>query len=340
MLDPATGVPEPIINRLIDRTQGVPLLIHDLIRGLRREGLVRQQPGGVWVVATEVLDRMADFPLTQWLANRELDELPADLADHARLVSLLSTEFTLEEVEGVLGAMDSDLLDAFPIDARVGTERLEQAGMLVRRGTERLTRTEVMHERWPDDSEVLAGRSITPRWPTIGTALCPMPPVCRGWRGMRRPGRAEEAAVAYLTGRSRGSASYLEPDALGTRPDPADGPGEESRLRAYKGRGHRAIPPGATTMLADPARRRITAAWPRRRQPGGRPSDEAMALDWLMSGADPGTWPSARSYRREGRWSGGSHPSGSRSIAPAVQPESVTLLREAGCGWPEAETWP
>ena len=70
LLEPATNVPEPIIQRLIERTQGVPLYIWELMRGLRRDGLVREQAGGVWSVASEVLDRMSDSPLFEWLARR------------------------------------------------------------------------------------------------------------------------------------------------------------------------------------------------------------------------------------------------------------------------------
>ena len=73
LLEPASQVPQPVLDRLVDRTQGVPLLIHDLIRGLRREGLIRREVGGVWVVASDVIDRLSDSPLTEWLASRELD---------------------------------------------------------------------------------------------------------------------------------------------------------------------------------------------------------------------------------------------------------------------------
>ena len=83
-------MPEPVVARLTDRAQGVPLLLCDLVRGLRREGLVRQQAGGAWYVATEVLDQLPDSPLVEWIAGRELDQLPPDLAAHARLMSLLS----------------------------------------------------------------------------------------------------------------------------------------------------------------------------------------------------------------------------------------------------------
>src|SRR5258705_5602500 len=108
------------------------MLICDLIGVLRREGLVQKRVGDAWFIATEVLDRIPDSPLVEWIAGRELDELPSELAAHARLSSLLSPEFAHEEVEGVLAAMDPDLGDAFPLDAEVATERLHQAHLLVR----------------------------------------------------------------------------------------------------------------------------------------------------------------------------------------------------------------
>jgi tetratricopeptide (TPR) repeat protein len=296
LLEPAAYTPEQVIDRLVDRTEGVPFLIHDLIRGLRREGLVRQQVAGSWVVASEVLDRIPDSPLTQWLASRELDELPAELAAHAHLLSLLPFEFTIEEVEGVVGAMEGDLLDAFPIEARVGTERLKQSGLLVRRRTGRLTfRSEVMREKVASlVSEVHAVRIHQAALDYYRGA--PLPVVIRlgrlAWHAAAT-GKRSEAAVAYstLAEGARERHSYLEAELLYTRTlAQLDETDQSERLRALKGRGVMRYRLGRLDdSRADLAQAREIAM-----RGGDLLSqadvvlDESMALDWLNE------WPRSR----------------------------------------------
>ncbi|MGE5049126.1 MAG: ATP-binding protein, partial [Deltaproteobacteria bacterium] len=133
LLAPAENVPAAAIDRLVQRTQGVPLLLVELVRGLKRDGVVRKRMRGAsWFVATDELDKLPDSPLVEWLAERELSALPRELAAHARLVALLGAEFGPQEVEGVVSELDAEGMAAdFPLDAQVATRRLSGLGLLV-----------------------------------------------------------------------------------------------------------------------------------------------------------------------------------------------------------------
>ncbi|AUX48653.1 protein kinase [Sorangium cellulosum] len=138
LLLPAEDVPEPALAHLCDRAQGVPLLLVELVRGLKREGIVRRHPkGDAWYLATDELDRLPDLPLLDWLALGEIDALPTALQAHARLVALLGPDVTVAEVAGVLHRLDEQgEADDLPLDAAVAVKRLIAAGLLVqdRRG--------------------------------------------------------------------------------------------------------------------------------------------------------------------------------------------------------------
>ena len=295
LLAPATHVPEPLIDRLLERTQGVPLLICELVRGLRREGLVRQAPGGVWYVASEVLDQLSDSPLFDWLASRQLDQLPPELAAHARLVALLAPGFTVDEVQGVLDAMDVDLANGFPLDAQVGLARLVQAGLLQERGAGRFGfRTEVMrdsvartisdaarsrihlaalaHHRSQATIDEPSAESL--RWSRLA------------WHAAAAGARGE-AAAAYQRCAEQAHARhvYLEAElcygqAL-AQLDPGNDPG---RLQAHRGRGIMRYRLGRyDDSLLDLAEAHLLAA--RSNDPITLAQvmlDESTALDWSM----------------------------------------------------------
>ena len=134
LLSPAENVPQSALARLADRTLGVPMLLVELVRGLKRDGLVRKsEKGQGWYLATDELERLPDLPLVQWLSSRETESLPPDLLAHARLASVLGVEFSSEEIEGVVqelersgGGVDTQL------DAGIGVRRLIESGILAR----------------------------------------------------------------------------------------------------------------------------------------------------------------------------------------------------------------
>jgi eukaryotic-like serine/threonine-protein kinase len=134
LLAPAENVPASAVTRLCERTQGIPLLLVELVRGLKRDGLVRRSSKtGGWFLATDELDRLPDLPLVQWLAGREIELLPPDLAAHARLASMLGAEFDASELEGVMQGLERDgIAPETELDASVGLARLTDSGLLVR----------------------------------------------------------------------------------------------------------------------------------------------------------------------------------------------------------------
>ena len=134
LLSPAENVPATALALLAARTEGIPLLLVELVRGLKRDGLVRKSgKGQSWTLATDELDRLPDLPLVQWLASRETESLPPDLMAHARLASVLGAEFSSEEIEGVLQELERHGISAeTQLDAGIGLRRLIESGILSR----------------------------------------------------------------------------------------------------------------------------------------------------------------------------------------------------------------
>jgi tetratricopeptide (TPR) repeat protein len=132
LLSPAENVPASALARLAARTEGIPMLLVELVRGLKRDGLVRRSgKGQSWTLATDELDRLPDLPLVQWLASRETESLPPDLMAHARLASVLGAEFSGDEIEGVLQELERAGAGAeTQLDAGIGIRRLAESGLL------------------------------------------------------------------------------------------------------------------------------------------------------------------------------------------------------------------
>jgi tetratricopeptide (TPR) repeat protein len=134
LLLPADNVPATALALLASRTEGIPLLLVELCRGLKRDGLVRKSgKGQSWTLATDELDRLPDLPLVQWLASRETESLPPDLMAHAKLASVLGAEFSSDEIEGVLQELERGGVAAeTQLDAGIGVRRLVESGILSR----------------------------------------------------------------------------------------------------------------------------------------------------------------------------------------------------------------
>jgi tetratricopeptide (TPR) repeat protein len=289
LLAPAE-VHDSVVARLVQRTRGLPWLACELVRCLRREGLVRQTPAGVWFVAGEVLDQVSDSPQLAWLAGRLLDGLPPELAAHARLLALLAHELSVDEVEGVLAALPAELADLFPLDGRVGIERLQQAGLMAEPRLARFAYVnDVMREAVAATvSPALAARIHPAALGYYRAAALPrLVRLARVAWHASAAGERREAAAAYgeLAEAARERHSYLEAEALYTRslgqlaPDQA-----EARLRSHKGRGiMRYRLARYDDSLADLAEAHQLAL--------GRDDprvvvdvmlDESMALDWVL----------------------------------------------------------
>jgi tetratricopeptide (TPR) repeat protein len=289
LLLPAIGTPEVVLARLIERTRAVPRLLCDLVSGLKREGLLHRQAGGRWSVATEILDRVPESPLGDWLVSRELEAMPGELAAHARLLSLLAEEFSLEEAEGVLAALEGEAADAFPLDARVGIERLARSRLLI----------EPRPERWAFRTGVL--REGVAQTLTGAVALAVHRAALAYYRGAALPegirlgrlawhaaraGVRSEASANYLrlAEAARERHQYLEADLLYTRALEQMEEGDDSRLQAARGRGIMRYRLGRHDgSLADFAQARALAA--ERHDTTTEAEvllDESMAHDWLF----------------------------------------------------------
>jgi eukaryotic-like serine/threonine-protein kinase len=134
LLLPAEHIPEAVLLRLVERTQGVPRLLVELVRGLKRDGFVRRSArGGAYYLATDELNKLPDLPIVQWNAIREIEALPPQLAGHARLASVLGSNFTVAEIEALLSALEREKVpEDMQLDAGVGVRRLLDSGILVR----------------------------------------------------------------------------------------------------------------------------------------------------------------------------------------------------------------
>lgn len=139
LLRPVENVPASAIDRIVERAQAIPLLMVELVRGIKAAGLVRANPaGGGYYLATDEMDRLSELPLIEWLVHRELDGLPEGARAHAQLAAVLGVEVTNDELEGVHKRLDRvGLGDEFPLDARIGSERLVAFGLFVRAGPDR-----------------------------------------------------------------------------------------------------------------------------------------------------------------------------------------------------------
>ncbi|WP_437600043.1 protein kinase [Sorangium sp. So ce590] len=246
LLLPARDVPEPAIERLLERSQRVPLLLVELVHGLKREGILRRHPrGDAWYLATDELDRLPALPALDPLAQAEIAALGPALGAHARLVSLLGAEVSIDEIAGVLRHLDERGEGAaFPLDARVGTERLLRAGVLVgdRKGGLRFRHALVREAVAQDVAESERRRIHQAAYEHHREAN-------HEGREQRRfkiahhaaeAGLADVAEEAYLAmaERARGRHAYVEAELHYSRAlaQPATERGERRRT-AYRGRG-------------------------------------------------------------------------------------------------------
>ena len=129
------------LRSLVERTQGVPRLLVELTRGLKRDGFVRKsERGSGHYLAVDELDKLPDLPIVQWNAIREVEALSPQLAGHARLASVLGNHFTVPELEALQSALEHDPLpDDAQLDAGVGVQRLVEGGLLLRHRAGRLS---------------------------------------------------------------------------------------------------------------------------------------------------------------------------------------------------------
>jgi tetratricopeptide (TPR) repeat protein len=289
LLRPAEDVPARALDRLVERAHGVPLLLVELVRGLKRDGAIRRHAGGAHYLATDELDRVPDMPVVEWLAERELRGLPADLAAHAGLVALVGDELAPGEVRGVLAGLEqAGQGAAFPLDAEAATRRLLALGVLAehrggRVGFRLPLLRDAVARSVPDGLRAAIHEAAWRHYGREGSL--PEPVRLRRLAGhAAHAGHAGEAARAHLA-LARGALArhdFVEADALLTRAlewrhaDPAH------RLEALRGRGNARVRLGRLEdAVADLAAAREAARGRADREAEVECLlDEATARDW------------------------------------------------------------
>ena len=137
LLLPAEHPPAETLRRLHAWAGGNPGCLRELIRSLKRAGVVRRRAGGAHYVATAEIDALPPSPAWQWLAARQLDELPPELSACVRVCAALGVSFRRAELERVLDRVDRAGGAGTPIDAGFGIDALVARGILRRAGGDR-----------------------------------------------------------------------------------------------------------------------------------------------------------------------------------------------------------
>jgi len=240
LLVPLEHVPAAALETLVTGTHGNPFLLSELIRGLKRDGIVRPDPKtGIYFIATDELARLPDLAVTDWLAEREIGGLAPELAAHARLCALLGVDFAEDEVDGVMselernpasGQLDPDLR----LDPHVATRQLVSMGIFKRqrggRAAFRHTLLRAAVEKSVSDKLRTEVHAAAFRFYRGATGLEEAVRLGRVALHAAGAGYRAEAAPVYLglADRARGRHRYVDAESLYSR---ALGQIDESELR-------------------------------------------------------------------------------------------------------------
>jgi len=157
----------------------------------------------------------------QWLATREIEALPSDLAAHARLSALLGSDLSLADLEGVMAFSEAQgETPESPLDAGIGLQRLVAAGIVVRHRNDRFSfrnglLREATYKVVPEERKrrvhALAFRYF--QQDRTSTEAERLPHIAFH---ASRSGQREEAATAYATlaDRAKSRHAYLEAELL------------------------------------------------------------------------------------------------------------------------------
>ncbi|WP_437964380.1 protein kinase [Sorangium sp. So ce260] len=132
LLLPAEYPPAETLRRLADWAGGNPDCLRQIVRSLKYAGIVRRRAGGGSYVATAEVEALPPVPAWQWLAARQLDDLPAELAACARVCSALGMSFDGAELEAVLDGLERAGGAGSMVDAGFGLAALVERRILQR----------------------------------------------------------------------------------------------------------------------------------------------------------------------------------------------------------------
>jgi len=133
LLEPAAYPPAAVLARLAQWSGGNPFSLSEIVRALKRMGVVRRRPGtSSDYIATADFDALPPSPAWQWLATRRIEALPPELGACLRLCSVLGSRFCRDEVEAVQDALERKGLAGTPVDIDIGLRALSDEGLLER----------------------------------------------------------------------------------------------------------------------------------------------------------------------------------------------------------------
>jgi eukaryotic-like serine/threonine-protein kinase len=132
LLRPVEFVPEPVVARLLEMTQGVPLYMVELVQALRAAGAIRRHRGTEeWYVAADEIPHIAPGAPAAALAGHAIAALPAHLASLAELCAVVGDELAAAEIDAITMSLPTDEAS---IDPAFGLPRLVRYGLLRRAG--------------------------------------------------------------------------------------------------------------------------------------------------------------------------------------------------------------
>ncbi|WP_437874785.1 protein kinase domain-containing protein [Sorangium sp. So ce513] len=132
LLLPAEYPPAETLRRLAGWAGGNPDCLRQIVRSLKLAGVVHRRAGGGFYVATAEVEALPPVPAWQWLAARQLDDLPPELAACARVCSALGKSFDRAELEAVLDGLDRAGAAGPMVDAGFGLAALVERRILLR----------------------------------------------------------------------------------------------------------------------------------------------------------------------------------------------------------------
>ena len=108
LLFPLEHVPAAALETLVAGTHGNPFLLTELVRGLKRDGIVRPRPQDRHLASSRPTSSRSCPTSRSPTGSRSARSAawPPELAAHARLCALLGVDFAEDEVEGVLSELE------------------------------------------------------------------------------------------------------------------------------------------------------------------------------------------------------------------------------------------
>ncbi len=131
LLAPAEYPPTEFLDQLTEWADRRPDYISEIVAELKHQGIVRPRPGKhSWYVAVDEFHKPAASAASQWLANRELDAMPVEMAACLRLCSVLGSTFSVHELATIQDAIERHGGAGTTIDTEVGLGEFVSRGLL------------------------------------------------------------------------------------------------------------------------------------------------------------------------------------------------------------------